>query len=331
MKRIIKFGLRLLGHVPGFRRVWLGAARWILNNFAVPTRWRDLIMWEMGTYVLGEGYEEEVRLKTGPVILVGMEDLVNRLILFHPYHKNFIWEPQTLRLAMRIQERNGVTLIAGGHIGYHALHLAQAAVAKDGHVYVFEPVGKFYNRLVQGASRLGRHILSTEKAALDTKSCASAKIYLSDAQSSLSSLVAKTTEFEEVPCWSIDEFVARKNLSGVNLILLDVEGYELPILRGATSTLESGPDLILEVNLRDLAKQGKSPTELLDFLFEREYSVFVITDDYGFTLNSSHGHVVLMKQIARQHSVLPTDSEWFNILATRNVRKFRGAGILVEG
>ena len=49
---------------------------------------------------------------------------MNRALLLCSNWKDYIWEPQTLRLAMCLQPQDGTTIVAGGHIGYDALHLA---------------------------------------------------------------------------------------------------------------------------------------------------------------------------------------------------------------
>lgn len=65
-----------------------------------------------------------------------------------------------------------------------------------------------------------------------------------------------------------------------NLILLDVEGYEVSALRGAQKTIaRCHPVIICEVNRGALERAGTSDAELFDLLDQCGYSVSVMQPD----------------------------------------------------
>lgn len=73
-----------------------------------------------------------------------------------------------------------------------------------------------------------------------------------------------------VPCDSLDAVLARLQVDRVDLIKIDVQGFEPLVLRGMRATLAKNPRLqmILELYPEGLAEQGQAPQSLLDFLFD---------------------------------------------------------------
>ncbi|MFM7431762.1 MAG: FkbM family methyltransferase [Flammeovirgaceae bacterium] len=97
-----------------------------------------------------------------------------------------------------------------------------------------------------------------------------------------------------VPIRRLDEVAEVTSLSKIHLMKLDVEGYELKVLRGAKALLQiHKPILFIEVDDDNLKDQNDSAMELLQFLEHCGYRSFKhsetgveITPDYDF----SHCH-----------------------------------------
>ena len=59
----------------------------------------------------------------------------------------------------------------------------------------------------------------------------------------------KYMDKEKVNCVTIDDYVKRNNLSSLDLIKIDVEGYEGPVLKGALNSIEKfKPTLFIEIS-----------------------------------------------------------------------------------
>ncbi len=70
----------------------------------------------------------------------------------------------------------------------------------------------------------------------------------------------------------LDEIEELKSWNRVDLIKVDVEGYELHVLHGAKSTLATHkPNLFIEVDDNNLIDQGHSARELIAFLWQQGY------------------------------------------------------------
>ncbi|WP_223167830.1 FkbM family methyltransferase [Nonomuraea sp. SYSU D8015] len=80
----------------------------------------------------------------------------------------------------------------------------------------------------------------------------------------------------EVPVYTVDRVCELREISRVDFIKLDVEGYEAEVLKGAEWTIEQHrPALLLEIEDRHLGKYGRTSAEVADSLIERGYRMHV--------------------------------------------------------
>jgi hypothetical protein len=98
------------------------------------------------------------------------------------------------------------------------------------------------------------------------------------------------TDFSAIETDTLDNIVAANNIERVDLIKIDIEGYEMHALRGATATLTKfSPKLFIEVGYQRLIDLGTSPNEMLAFLRGFGYSAFraetdePIPEDFDFS------------------------------------------------
>lgn len=77
-----------------------------------------------------------------------------------------------------------------------------------------------------------------------------------------------------VPVTSLDEFVSENQITRIDFIKIDVEGYELHVLEGAIKSIgKFKPILIFEYSLENMAAQGKKIAETLDNLLKLNYQI----------------------------------------------------------
>jgi FkbM family methyltransferase len=73
---------------------------------------------------------------------------------------------------------------------------------------------------------------------------------------------------------TLDRFVAQRELTRLDMIKIDVEGYELAVLKGAHQSLTRfRPRLFVEVSERNLRQQGASAAQLIAFIRAAGYKV----------------------------------------------------------
>lgn len=87
----------------------------------------------------------------------------------------------------------------------------------------------------------------------------------------------RDTPIETITLRTFDEIADELRLSRVDMMKIDVEGAELPVLRGATKTLRAHkPHLLLEVSEGNFKAAGYRKEDLFEFLSELGYKIFAI-------------------------------------------------------
>ncbi len=81
---------------------------------------------------------------------------------------------------------------------------------------------------------------------------------------------------------TLDEFCEQHQLSAVDFIKIDVEGYEFKVLQGATKIIESQrPRICIELNEPCLLDTGTSSEEIFRFFKTRNYHMFALDAKKG--------------------------------------------------
>ena len=111
-----------------------------------------------------------------------------------------------------------------------------------------------------------RYRRCNQKAALDTR---------------LFSVLGKGEKKYDAKFVPLDNWIDEQEISAVDFIKIDVEGYEYPVLEGALNTLRLfRPVVMFELNELTLTLSDRSEDEYLRFAKDNEYNVFGL--QYGF-------------------------------------------------
>ena len=87
--------------------------------------------------------------------------------------------------------------------------------------------------------------------------------------------LATTNSQVEVPVSTIDIFVKQEQLDTIDFIKIDVEGFEMQVLKGGHHTLVNlKPWLFIELDDNNLNKQGSSSSELCSYLQSLGYTIY---------------------------------------------------------
>ena len=212
--------------------------------------------------------------------------LFSRMYYFYKRHLEDPFRP----LAARHPEffQGGHVLDIGANIGYTSLVFAQS-IDPAYKVYSFEPEAFnlcLLDRLAQSRQAQGR-IVPVHAAVGDEDG----SIQLWRNQDHHADHRVVTSHFREVtsvgasvqvPMLRIDTFAAQQGPSfPVRFIKVDVQGYELPVLKGMQGTLESNPNAILALEYApdEIRELGFRPQDLLDWLTTRNYQAYSVARD----------------------------------------------------
>ena len=164
----------------------------------------------------------------------------------------------------------------GGNIGLFAC--LAASQKPDGRVVSFEPVPSNLTYLRQNidTNGLADRVEVVEQAVSDK--IGTAPIYIADSigTHSLSSANAASERRVDVSVTTLDDWFGQQT---IDLLKIDVEGFDGYVIRGAQRTLaRDKPTLFVEFTPHALAAAGFDPAEMLTTVFELYDEVFIIDE-----------------------------------------------------
>ncbi len=179
------------------------------------------------------------------------------------------FESLELDLFAKAAEGSATVIDVGANIGLFSCVVAKALQA-GGVVYAFEPVAE--NAAYFRQNLLNNHLTNVEliESAVGQE-VGRLNIFVSTesiATHSASRRHSRGSESISVPMTSVDVFVMSRGIDHVDVIKIDVEGYDGYVLKGAIETIKSHrPTIFIEYAPVALKKCGFEPADLADQLF----------------------------------------------------------------
>jgi FkbM family methyltransferase len=170
--------------------------------------------------------------------------------------------------------KDGTTVIdVGTNIGETLLNFAR--INQTGVNIGFEPIPAIFSK-----AKLNIQLNSFENIVLENVGLSSADDTLSfqvpNEHNSGGIFLVKHSDdnIERVRVMKLDDYVGRENLKEISLIKIDVEGFEMNVLRGAKETIRKfRPALFVEINDGFLRREGSSAKEVFAFLEDLGYEI----------------------------------------------------------
>jgi FkbM family methyltransferase len=190
-----------------------------------------------------------------------------------------VYERQTRATLRKLVKPASLVLDIGANIGAHTLHLAQL-VGPQGRVFAFEPTNFAFQKLNRNLAlnpdlQKRVTVFHCFLASTDAEAVPSA-IYSSWPLAKESGLHAKHLGREmqtgSAQARSLDSILSEQADRKIQLVKLDVDGFECDVLRGATNLLrEHKPIFMMELAPYLLQERGTSLAELLSYFLPNGY------------------------------------------------------------
>jgi len=146
------------------------------------------------------------------------------------------WVVKEVREVYLKPKHGEVVIDAGAHYGFYTLFASQL-VGREGSIYAFEPSSKNFRRLL--TNLLLNNVKNTKASNFGLGNSESVrKLYLSSYSGRHSMLPEISDRFEVVTVRRFDHVVEKMGLKRVDLMKVDVEGYEMEVLKGSLRTLK---------------------------------------------------------------------------------------------
>ena len=176
----------------------------------------------------------------------------------------------------------------GANIGYYTALFSQLA-GERGSVIAIEPDLESYKYLSKSINSFNyKNVLSFRLAASDIKQ--KLPLFISKENRGDNRLYSTNEKRNSimVDCLTVDELLEENKIENLDLIKIDVQGYEPKVLKGMLNIVRSSKKLILlsEFWPKGILQAGESPKEFLTMLRKMQFQLFEL---------KKNGFLVLLK------------------------------------
>ena len=164
----------------------------------------------------------------------------------------------------------------GANIGYYTAIFSQL-VGVNGTVISIEPDEESYKYLSKSIDSFNyKNVFSFRLAASDTKQ--KLPLFISKDNRGDNRLYSTNEKRNSiiVECLTLDELLKENKIENLDLIKIDVQGYEPKVLKGMRKIVKSSKELILlsEFWPKGILQAGENPKEFLDILRKMQFQLF---------------------------------------------------------
>ena len=166
----------------------------------------------------------------------------------------------------------------GANIGDTALRFAKLT-GETGQVYSFEPDSVNYKKLRLNIENNSFKNIHTYNIGLGSKNSIEKLYRVNPENKGMNRIMTSensSSEFTEINIRTIDDIVNESSIKRVDLLKIDVEGFEFEVLNGAKTILQKfKPVLFIEIDEQNLKQNNTTPKNLFNFLISAGYTITI--------------------------------------------------------
>lgn len=197
-----------------------------------------------------------------------LNELIDHRIFYLGTHERF-----TTKRILDALPSGGTFFDVGANMGYFTT-LAAKQVGPAGKVVAFEPMSR-------ALAKLNRHVaindlgnVTVEKLVLTDHANGPIEVAFQNSWYLYDHVDAEETR-ETIPTTTLDDYIASHDVTRIDAMKIDVDGYELKVLSGGQELLRRfRPHLFIELGKYTLRSAGDSLEALLDLLGGAGYQIF---------------------------------------------------------
>lgn len=187
------------------------------------------------------------------------------------------FEKTELEICKKYLSEDSNIIDVGANIGIHSIFFA--SISSKGLVFSIEPSPSVFTMLIQNIQNFD-NIIPLNIAASDKNKITSFFQALDDAYSGIKDTGRKKIIKElKVLSWRLDDLILYLNLNKIDLIKVDVEGWETFVLQGMEKTIENYRPIVF-CEIYKGSNSNPDPDETINFLKNKNYLVFVLKNGH---------------------------------------------------
>lgn len=191
---------------------------------------------------------------------------------------------------MNLVKTDFVVLDIGTNIGSTLLQFANL-VGENGKAYGFEPDPFNYKNCVQNIELNPFKNVSVSNIGLGNENGEFSLVVDTPTNRGGNRIQLENVSGKEsvkIKVQRLDDWVLASNLKKINLMKIDVEGFEMNVLKGCTQVLKMHhPVLFIELDNENLKKVSSSAKELIEFIQLHNYSITNVETNEMVTASSN--------------------------------------------
>lgn len=196
------------------------------------------------------------------------------------------YEPELRAIIRTVLPHGGVAVDIGANVGWHTLLMARL-VAAEGRVLAIEANPSVCEQLARNI-RINRfdHVKVIPSAVAETeKTLQFFAPHADDPQSGTGYVVSdadRRTQLLSLAARPLDTIAAEAQLTRLDFIKIDVEGYEWPVLQGGERTIANWrPYIVFEFDRAYAGRGDGTPEKFAEFFDRHRYRLFAIDRNWG--------------------------------------------------
>lgn len=243
----------------------------------------SLKRWPLGSYALRYCYSALRRMYYGKVVVAKRNDIQYELDLSENIDSSLyfrgVYEKETTRTLRQHILPNMVVFEVGANVGAHTFEIAKL-LTDGGRLYSFEPTGYAFKKLSRNHALNSFSNVVLERIALSDRNETRTlqRSTSPDTQPFRASWDIKTKEpkdrsLDTITFETLDHYCERMHVDRLDLLKIDVDGYEARVMSGALETLKrQRPILIIELGTT-VTRLGDSLDELVKTILSLGYRI----------------------------------------------------------
>lgn len=200
----------------------------------------------------------------------------------HSLRTNRVYEEDLTQIFQQILEPGDTVVDVGANEGYYSI-LASKIVGTTGKIFAIEPQSRLQNILFKNIELNEAYNVVVHQTTI-SDSIGSVKLNLTPDTNSGSSGILQSTKYknptETVPTKRLSDIVKLFNLNNINLLKMDIEGFEYQAVLGDKELFKSNiiKNFALELHPTVIKKYGNDSNKVINFLNECGFVAIAMDD-----------------------------------------------------